>query len=77
MLALVPEGVDLAKLPDKPQKLKNVDFAIVDSETFISGGNEDFTVRYDPRDATAGMGQSIIAFEIERCRSEIASKLAR
>jgi len=77
MLALVPEGVDLAKLPDKPQKLKNVDFAIVDSETFASGGNEDFTVRYDPRDATAELGRSIIGFEIEHCRSEIQKKLTR
>lgn len=77
MLALVPEGVDLTKLPAKPQKLKNVDFAIVDSETFASGGNEDFTVRYDPRDATAELGRSIIAFEIEHCRSEIQKKLTR
>jgi len=77
MLALVPEGVDLAKLPAKPQKLKNVDFAIVDSETFASGGNEDFTVRYDPRDATAELGRSIIGFEIEHCRSEIQKKLTR
>jgi len=77
MLALVPEGVDCDKLPKKPKKLKNVEFAIVDSETFISGGNEDFTVRYDPRDATAETGRSIIAFEIERCHSEILKKLAR
>ena len=77
MLALVPEGVNLAKLPAKPQKLKNVDFAIVDSETFASGGNEDFTVRYDPRDATAELGRSIITFEIEHCRSEIQKKMTR
>ncbi len=77
MLALVPEGVDCDKLPKKPKKLKKVEFAIVDSETFISGGNEDFTVRYDPRDATAETGRSIIAFEIERCHSEILKKLAR
>ena len=77
MLALVPQGVDCEKLPKKPTKLKNTEFAIVDSETFISGGNENFTVRYDPRDATAGMGRSIIAFEIERCRNEILKRLAR
>lgn len=77
MLALVPEGVDCERLPKKPRKLRNVDFAIVDSETFASGGNEDFTVHYDPRDATAELGRSIIGFEIERCRSEILNKLAR
>ena len=77
MLALVPQGVDLTKLPAKPEKLKNTDFAIVDSETFAFGGNEDFTVRFDPRDATAQMGRDIIAFEIEHCRREIQMKLNR
>lgn len=77
MLALVPQGVDLAKLPPRPAKLKNVDFAIVDSETFVSGGNEDFSVRCDPRDATAELGRSIIDFEVEQCRSEIIKKITR
>ena len=67
MQALVPEGVKLEALPAKPAKLKNVDYAIVDNETFISGGNEDFTVRYDPRDASAETGRKIIEYEINRC----------
>ena len=67
MMATVPDSVDLSALPSKPEKLKNTDFAIVDSETFAYGGNEDFTVRYDPRDASADTGRRIIAYEIERC----------
>ena len=34
MQALAPDGVDLNALPAKPRKLKNVDYAIVDNETF-------------------------------------------
>lgn len=71
MQALIPDGVDLKQLPLKPQKLKNTDFAIVDSDTFNFGGNEDFTVIHDPRDANAEIGQKIIEFEIERCAEEI------
>ena len=77
MLALVPQGVDLNKLPAKPEKLKNTDFAIVDSETFASCGSNDFTVRFDPRDATAQMGRDVITFEIEHCRREIQNKQKR
>lgn len=77
MQALVPQGVDLTKLPPKPEKLKNVDYAIVDGETFVSGGNEDYTVRYDPRDATASIGREIIAFEVDRCRGELSEQIAR
>ena len=57
---LCPPCVELGKLPAKPQKLKNTDYAIVDSETFTDGPNEDFTVRYDPRDATAGAGKKFV-----------------
>jgi creatinine amidohydrolase len=67
MQALAPDGVDLRALPAKPEKIKNVDYAIVDSETFTCGGNRDFTVRYDPRDATAAIGQAMLDKEIARC----------
>ena len=67
MQVLAPNGLDLNELPPKPEKLRNVDYAIVDSETFVSGGNDNFTVSYDPRDATAATGRAIIAHEIARC----------
>lgn len=75
MQALVPQGVDLSALPLKPEKLKNVDYAIVDSETFVSGGNDDFTVRYDPRDASTETGRQIIEYEIERCAKLLADRI--
>jgi len=75
MLALAPEGVEISALPLKPEKLKNVDYAIVDNETFTLGGNRDFTVRYDPRDATAKMGFDILAYEINRCVTTLIDKL--
>lgn len=77
MMETVPDGVDLGALPAKPEKLKNTDFAIVDSDTFVHGGNEDFTVRYDPRDASADTGRRIIAYEIERCAEALREAIKR
>ncbi len=57
---ICPACVELGRLPQKPEKLKNTDFAIVDSETFANGPAEGFTVRYDPRDATAESGDIFI-----------------
>lgn len=73
MLALNPDGIDLGMLPKKPEKLRNVDYAIVDSETFRQGGNEDFTVEFDPRDATAALGRDIVECEIKRCAEMLAN----
>ncbi len=77
MMATVPDGVDLTALPPKPVRLRNTDFAIVDSETFAHGGNKDFTVRYDPRDASADTGRRIIAYEIERCAEALREAIKR
>ncbi len=77
MQALVPQGVDITALPEKPEKLKNTEFAIVDSETFSNGGNDDNTVRYDPRDATVALGKSIIQYEVEHCLKELMLKIER
>ena len=57
---LSPDGVELERLPAKPTKLKNTDYAIVDNETFVIGPNEDFTVRHDPRDASAELGEKVV-----------------
>ena len=64
---LCPEAVELERLPPKPEKLANTRFAIVDNETFQRGPNEDFTVRYDPRDATAELGRSIVEYTVAQC----------
>lgn len=64
---LCPEAVELDRLPPKPEKLPNTRYAIVDSETFAQGPNEDFTVRYDPRDATPALGQHIVDYTVDVC----------
>ncbi len=67
MYYLHPEAVELEQLPDRSVKLKNTRFAIVDNETFLKGGNEDYTVRYDPRDATPEIGRQIFLHDVSRC----------
>ncbi len=62
-----PTGVELEKLPPKPEKLLNVQYAIVDNETFTHGPNEDFSVRYDPRDATEDIGKQLVEFAVKKC----------
>lgn len=64
---LCPEAVELDRLPPKPEKLRNTQFAIVDNDTFQRGPNEDFTVRYDPRDATAELGEWIMDYTVAQC----------
>ncbi len=67
MEAICPEGVDISRLPAKPQALLNTDYAIVDNETFTEGPNEDFSVRYDPRDASPELGERLISFAVGKC----------
>lgn len=64
---LCPEAVELDRLPPKPEKLRNTRFAIVDNDTFRQGPNEDFSVRHDPRDATAELGRQIMEYTVAQC----------
>ena len=66
MTALYPDAVDLAALPERSIKLRTAEYGIADSETFEKGPNEDFTVRYDPRDATPRIGESILNTTVEQ-----------
>lgn len=76
MQAVCPEGVNLKKLPPKPQKLYNTRFAIVDNDTFSEGPNEDFSVRYDPRDASAELGKKLLEYAAEKCTEAVLQALA-
>lgn len=73
MAHLCPNGVDFMQLPPREEKLHNTDFAIVDSITFEQGGNEDFTVRYDPRDATPELGKQLVDYAVQQCIEKIVS----
>jgi len=66
MTAICPEAVDLSALPPRSEKLRVTDYGIADSETFEKGPNEDFTVRYDPRDATAQIGEAVLSTTVEQ-----------
>lgn len=64
---LCPEAVELDRLPPKPEKLYTARYGIADSETFEKGPNADFSVRYDPRDATAELGRRIVEYTVDTC----------
>lgn len=70
MLALAEEAVDQAALPAEGP-LRNVDFAVVDDQTFRGNPTADFTVREDddPRQATAAAGER----RLEACVAELAA----
>jgi len=56
MMHLHPENVDLSALPPADLPMKNIDFAIVDGETFSGSPNSDYTVSKTPYQATAAEG---------------------
>lgn len=60
-MALHPENVDLSQLPPKPEKLKSTDWGIMDGCTFAGDPPADKCVVYDPRDATAELGERYLA----------------
>ena len=64
---LCPEAVELDRLPPKPEKIYTAQYGIADSETFEKGPNEDYSVRYDPRDATPELGRHIVEYTVDVC----------
>ena len=70
MMALYPESVDLSKLPPEAERLRNVDWAIVDYFTFSGNPSPDRTVSDldDPRHASAEEGWN----NVNRAASQIA-----
>lgn len=65
--------VDLSKLPPREIKLKNCEWGINDTATFMLHPNADKTVAGDPRDATYDIGEKIFAEGMETTISEIES----
>jgi creatinine amidohydrolase len=59
-------SVDLKRLPEKSEKLKNSDWGICDASTFMLHPNEDKTVVGDPRDATPALGEQYIRESVDR-----------
>lgn len=59
-MALHKENVDLSQLPPKSEKLKSTDWGIMDGFIFEGNPPEDQCVVYDPREATAEMGEKYL-----------------
>ena len=75
LLSLYPDSVDLTTLPPKNEKIYNLDYAIVDGETFEGNPNSDFSVDSDPRDADAERGKCIIKHSVEVITDKIKQYL--
>lgn len=69
LMAVAPETVDVTTLPAEGP-LRNLDYAIVDDQTFRGKPTADFTVRAedDPRQATAEAGEE----RLKSCVEELA-----
>ncbi len=76
VMAMYRELVDLTTLPPQGQPLHNVDWAIVDAETFNGHPTADFTTRDDPREGVspergeASLG-SAVAYIVQRVASAL------
>jgi creatinine amidohydrolase/Fe(II)-dependent formamide hydrolase-like protein len=78
MMALYPESVDVTQLPPTSQPLRNVDWAIVDSDTFRGRPTRDHTVRpdCDPRTrASAELGKRSVQLAIDELATSVQQAL--
>ena len=60
-----PECVDISTLPPIGEKMRNIDYAIVDDATFRGKPTGDFTVRDDPRELSEKLGRETVAFSVD------------
>ncbi len=67
MLAIDPETIDLSLLPPKPERLRNLEFGVLDGPTCKGNPLPDFTVRddWDPRDSTVEEGVGEVEFAVQ------------
>ena len=71
---LHPDSFDKNMLPPEGEPLYNLDWAIVDGKTFEGFPNEDFTVREDPRKATAEFGEFIVDRSVRHLSEVVRNK---
>ena len=71
--ALQPQTVDLDRLPGLPEPLNNVDWAIIDFDTFLGHPTPDRTIPTydDPRNATPQEGRSTIECAITQIVKQV------
>ncbi len=78
MMALYPESVDLDRLPPLQEPLRNIDWGIVDGETFAGQPTADFTLRpeADPRrSASAEQGEAALQGDVARLSLQVKAAL--
>lgn len=78
MLALYPDSVDINTLPPLPQPIYNVDWGVVDGETFAGNPTPDFTLRpeADPRlSASREWGEAALKEDVARLSQQVAEAL--
>lgn len=76
IMHLHPETVDLETLPPKEVPLKTSEWGIADSLLFAGKGNEDHTVQFHPRDASAELGQAYVDNAVEKLVKIVNDALA-
>lgn len=78
MLAIQPESVDVSALPALPDPLNNIDWGIVDGETFGGEPTPDHTLRpeADPRlNSSAEQGETALKGDVVRLSKQVHEAL--
>jgi creatinine amidohydrolase len=78
MMAMHPEAVDLSALPPLPDPLRNVDWGIVDGETFAGDPTPDYTLRpyADPRrNSSPEQGEAALKGDVVRLSGHVREAL--
>jgi creatinine amidohydrolase len=78
VLAMYPEAVDLDLLPPLPEPLRNVEWGIVDGETFAGDPTADYTLRPDAdprRNSSPEQGESALQGDVVRLSRQVQAVL--
>ncbi|MBA3873852.1 MAG: creatininase family protein [Chloroflexota bacterium] len=78
MMAIHPDTVDLDTLPPLPDPLRNIDWGIVDGDTFAGDPTADYTLRpeADPRrNSSVEQGESALSGDVIRLREQVQTTL--
>ena len=78
MMAIQPDSVDLTGLPSLPEPLRNIDWGIVDGETFAGDPTADFTLRPDAdprRNSSPQQGEDALRGDVVRLTAQVQAAL--
>jgi creatinine amidohydrolase len=78
MMAIQPDSVDVEALPSLPEPLRNIDWGIVDGETFSGDPTSDYTLRpeADPRrNSSPEKGEDTLMGDVVRLMRQVEEAL--